>query len=71
MKPERWLELKEGAPVLGRLGAEGIQHVEPQLGHVYLLRYAFDGNERILAFQVVELIPEQSVTLRVRVLSTS
>jgi hypothetical protein len=67
----RWLNLKEGDAVVGRLESEGVQHVEPELGHVYLLRYVFDGSERVVAFHVVEHVPGERVVLRIKNLTAS
>lgn len=64
----RWLELKEASPVLGRLKSEGVQHIEPEVGHTYLLRYAFDGSESIVAFHVVEHVPGERLVLRIKTL---
>ena len=61
---DRTLNLLEGQPVLTRLPPEGIQHVEPQVGHVYLLRSITTTGESLAKFVVLDVRPGVSVTLR-------
>lgn len=74
--PNKRLTLREAAPALGILPEPGMQHLRPEPGHVYLLRYrgvpeAPDSWGRIVAFQVIELVPGQRLTLRGKILPGS
>lgn len=74
--PDRQLSLREASPIGAILPDVGIQHVLPELGHVYLLRYRGvpetpDSWGRVVAFQVVELVPGEALTLRGRTLPGS
>ncbi|RKY22565.1 MAG: hypothetical protein DRQ55_00585 [Planctomycetota bacterium] len=73
---DKRLNLREAASITAILPESGVAHVQPQLGHVYLLRYrgvpeVSDAWGRLVAFEVVELQPAQSVTLRCRILPGS
>lgn len=53
--------------ILNPLRPEGLHHIEPIVGHVYLLRSKQSGvsvPHEVVKFQVVDLQPDHSLTLR-------
>jgi len=58
--------------ILGSLPPEEVRHLEPQLGHTYLLRVHPEGvglRDEYFAFQVVDLEPGRRLTMRWRAVS--
>jgi hypothetical protein len=73
---DKRLNLREAALVTAILPDSEMRHIQPRLGHVYLLRYrgvpeVGDAWGRVVAFQVTEMVPGQSVTVRGRMLPGS
>lgn len=69
-KPRR---AKEADALLGPLPAGELVSFEPLLGHVYVIRYRSrldDSYDRVAKFQVVDLRPGESLTLRWASLAT-
>jgi hypothetical protein len=73
---DKRLNLREASAVTSILPDSEMRHIQPRLGHVYLLRYrgvseVGDAWGRVVAFQVTEMIPNQSITIRGRMLPGS
>lgn len=66
----RPLLMLEGQSVLGPLPPEGIQHVEPRAGHIYLLRSQSPAGELFVKILVLDVQPGRSITLRYAVLDS-
>jgi len=64
----RTVRLPEGLRILGPLVTDGTRHVEPRVGHVYLLRTrdrsAAAGKDRLVKLEVVDHEPGRTLTLR-------
>jgi hypothetical protein len=59
--------LDEADAILGALPPERVRHVDPVVGHTYVVRVHRDGlgsGDELFGFQVVDLVPEHSLTLR-------
>lgn len=59
--------LEEADRILGALPPESLRHLTPLVRHTYLVRVHTEGlglREEFYAFQVVDLVPEQRLTLR-------
>ncbi|MSR62514.1 MAG: hypothetical protein EXS08_08720 [Planctomycetes bacterium] len=53
--------------ILGSLPPEELRHLQPQLGHTYLLRLHHEGvglGDEFFAFEVVDLEPARRLTMR-------
>lgn len=52
--------------IRGAMPLPAVRHIEPRIGHVYLLRIRTERStvDEIFKFQVIDLIPEHSLTLR-------
>jgi hypothetical protein len=59
--------LDEADRILGSLPPETIRHIDPVVGHTYVVRVHPEGvgaGDELFKFQVVDLVPEQSLTIR-------
>jgi hypothetical protein len=59
--------LDEADRILGGLPPERIRHVDPVVGHTYVVRVHRKGlgaGDELFAFEVVGLVPEQTLTIR-------
>lgn len=52
--------------ILGNLPTPGLRHLEPRVGHTYLLRVRRDGGalDEYFKFEVVDLVADQTLTIR-------
>jgi hypothetical protein len=59
--------LDEADRILGGLPPERVRHVDPVVGHTYVVRVHREGlgaGDELFAFEIVGLVPEQSLTIR-------